>query len=341
MKTLAQNTASSAIFLSLLLAVGLRPMLAADTTTPAEVLAVNLSQGQVEIELRAAPSEVGLDSELIVVLTVSAPATLKIELPDLRDRFQGFSIAEGFPRDPITLPDGRRSREYRWRLVPSAGREYRMAPFAVTVRDTAVVPPEERSFATRAVVFPAAARDTTVAGDVELDQKTFWIAPTRRAIFGGFILLGLAVTLVLALVRLTAWLRHQQRLRRLTPRERAVGELERLLARQLPQKGLFKDFYIELTLVVRRYIERAHGIRAPGQTTEEFLAAARNHPRFPDRVLGSLRLFLESADLVKFAGQESNPQIAEQAVGTARAYIDQDAAEQQRTESSAKGGARP
>ena len=153
-------------------------------------------------------------------------------------------------------------------------------------------------------------------------------------------LVGLVVVLALFVVRLVGYLRHQVRLRRLSPRERAFAELERLLNRRLPEQGLFKDFYIELTQVVRRYIERTHGIRAPEQTTEEFLADAERRPRFTPAVIASLRDFLQSADLVKFAGRDATPEVADGAVRTARAYIEQDAAtvRQAAPETAGKGG---
>jgi DNA-binding MurR/RpiR family transcriptional regulator len=112
----------------------------------------------------------------------------------------------------------------------------------------------------------------------------------------------------------------------MTPSERAFPELSDLIGRGLPEKGLFKDFYIELTHVVRRYIERSHGIRAPEQTTEEFLAAAKSHPRFTPEVIAKLADFLRSADLVKFAGVGSSASVADEAVRTARAYIEHDTA---------------
>jgi hypothetical protein len=309
--------------------------------TPPAMLQENLSWGSVEILLRAEPAEVQPGRDLNVVLTVTAPATQQVELPDLRDRFQGFVVAEGFPRDPVTLPDGRRSREYRWRLVPGVAQaDYRLAPFAVTVREGVSGAAEERSFATRSVRFPAAAPDASVSGGVELDPKPYWIAPTRRAYVSFIVLVGLAVVLTLFVVRLAGYLRHQVRLRRLSPRERAFAELDQLLNRRLLEQGLFKDFYIELTQVVRRYIERTHGIRAPEQTTEEFLAAAERHPRFTPAVIARLRDFLQSADLVKFAGRETDIDVADGAVRTARAYIEQDAAavRQAAPETVGKGG---
>jgi hypothetical protein len=112
---------------------------------------------------------------------------------------------------------------------------------------------------------------------------------------------------------------------RMSPIERAMAELQRLLSRNLPGKGLYKDFYVELTMVVRRYIERTHGIRAPGQTTQEFLAAAAKHPQFSVETVNQLRAFLESADMVKFAGQEATIPMTDEATAKAKTYMTADA----------------
>jgi hypothetical protein len=286
----------------------------------------DLSWGEVDIQLRTEPADVRPDRDLMLTLTVTTPTHLKAILPDLRDRFGGFSSAEDFARDPVVAGDKTR-REYRWRLTPELARDYRLAPFAVEVRDTRRQPPLTSWFATRPVIFPAAPAPTPATGDPEVDAKPIWIRPTPLAILTwvGVTLLAAAVlaALIWGLLRLK---RHVREIR-LSPRERAFAELDRLLHRGLVEKGLYKDFYIELTMVVRRYIERTHGIRAPEQTTEEFLAAATRHPRFTRPVLSSLRTFLESSDLVKFAGQEATPQLAAGAVDTAKGYIVTDATE--------------
>ena len=101
----------------------------------------------------------------------------------------------------------------------------------------------------------------------------------------------------------------------MTPRERALRELEALLARGLPGRDRFKDYYVELTMVVRRYVERRYAIRAPKLTTEEFLSAARGNPAFPGPSVAPLGAFLEAADLVKFAGADATPASASVALG--------------------------
>ena len=68
----------------------------------------------------------------------------------------------------------------------------------------------------------------------------------------------------------------------LTPAELAYLELQRLLESQEAQ-GDVKLFYVELTAIVRRYIERTTGIRAPEQTTQEFLHEISRRSDFPAR----------------------------------------------------------
>ncbi len=98
----------------------------------------DLSQGQVEILLRAEPAMVRMDRDLIVTIHVSAPDGLKVTLPDLRDRFSGFKVAENFAREPVSA-NGVTAFEQRWRLVPDLLRTYRLAPFAVEVREPRAV----------------------------------------------------------------------------------------------------------------------------------------------------------------------------------------------------------
>jgi len=113
----------------------------------------------------------------------------------------------------------------------------------------------------------------------------------------------------------------------MSPRERALEELAELMARDLVGKNMVKEFYLELTMIVRRYIERAHAIRAPEQTTEEFLAAVSSDNRFGQEVINRLRLFLEAADLVKFAAYHPESDAISRATETARSYVVTDAAD--------------
>ena len=129
---------------------------------------------------------------------------------------------------------------------------------------------------------------------------------------------------VLAVVGVVALRRRRRRPvepRRRTPEEIAHAALARLLAEDLPARGLLKEFYARLTGIVRHYVEDTTGIRAPEQTTEEFLRDIRSRAVFPpDR---SLRFadFLESADLVKYAGQLPEQEQIDQAIARAHEFV--------------------
>jgi hypothetical protein len=127
----------------------------------------------------------------------------------------------------------------------------------------------------------------------------------------------------------------------MSPRERALRELSALLAKDLIAHDQPKEFYLELTMIVRRYIERQHAIRAPEQTTEEFLVAVSQDSRFPPPVLMRLRAFLEAADLVKFATHRPAPESAREATGTAKEYIQTDASEPSPIAATPNGPAAP
>ena len=137
-------------------------------------------------------------------------------------------------------------------------------------------------------------------------------------------LIGVTAAGVLAIILIVVLRRRKRRVvapRRLTPEEIAHAALAALLADDLTGRGRIKEFYLRLTGIVRQYIEDTTGIRAPEQTTEEFLRDMRSRDTFsPER---SVRLaeFLEAADMVKYAGQEPQSGQIDEAIARAREFI--------------------
>ena len=97
----------------------------------------------------------------------------------------------------------------------------------------------------------------------------------------------------------------------LSAQEQALRRLAALLESRKYESDV-KGFFVELSDIVRWYVERLTGIRSPELTTEEFLhkIAEPTHRSWggiepqPTRFTGSLETlipFLEAADIVKFA----------------------------------------
>ena len=219
---------------------------------------------------------------------------------DLRNRFRGFRVAEDYDDDTST----------RWRLIPEPGASaYKIAPFAFAGKVHGPVYFENPA--------PLVAEGGAMTAAPRRDLPPL----TPRLAFALLAALLAAAGLVVGCWSAIRYLARRVREHYLSPIERAWAELARLLQAQLPAKGRFKDFYVELTLVVRRYIQRKYGIKAPHLTTQEFLKAAEG---VCDRAATELKDFLESADMVKFAGVAATGDMADAAVKSARKYLEGD-----------------
>ncbi len=324
----------------LIAAGGCRPRPAA-AEAPPPPLVEEASSGPIACRITA-ESAVRLDHDFLLTIRIRAPADTEVRLPNLDSRLEGFVVNGAYDREPVS-EGGCVVREHCFKLTPTLAEEYRLGPLAISYSGRSRQAPGETSappapadvragwFATRPMIFKAAALapDKTDPSIADILGPIHIYPAFKTVMFR----LGLALLAAAALYGL--WLagrriRREVQLRRMSPRERALHELSELIARDLIAKQRLKEFYLEITLIVRRYIERAHAIRAPEQTTEEFLAAAVRDARFSREVVLKLKTFLQTADLVKFAVLRPDAATVERTLQTARAYLETDEQERQR-----------
>jgi hypothetical protein len=94
--------------------------------------------------------------------------------------------------------------------------------------------------------------------------------------------------------------------------EIAFEVLRAIAGEKLVEQGRIKEFYEKLSACLRQYIENRFQLRAPEQTTEEFLEQLKTSDALKPEYKLELRKFLEHCDLVKFARyQPSDEQINE------------------------------
>jgi hypothetical protein len=91
------------------------------------------------------------------------------------------------------------------------------------------------------------------------------------------------------------------------PHVLAFRELESLKKKKLWQKGKIKEYYSELTEIIRRYIELRFEIKAMEETSEEIFEEFRNRKFDKELYFELLRQLLIKADLVKFAKDHPLP----------------------------------
>ncbi len=84
-----------------------------------------------------------------------------------------------------------------------------------------------------------------------------------------------------------------------------------------------KKFSSRLSLALRQYIEASFGLRAPEQTTEEFLKAAQSDHKISESALQSLEAFLKLCDLAKFAQHQLQIDDKNKLWDTAQQFIEE------------------
>jgi hypothetical protein len=278
--------------------------------------------GPVEVTLTADPASVALDRDIMLTIRADAPKNTTVNFPPIADRLKGFIDAGHFDREPI-INGERQSIERVFRLTPTISAEYRIAPMAITCQNS----DGNKSWgATTPITLPLQAlTDQSVGTDISGSLTPIWVRPATSTIALFIAIAFASIALIFLLTKLAKRVQRQVRLMRMSPRERALEELHDLLAQKLIEKHKIKDFYVELTMIVRRYIERQHHIRAPEQTTEEFLQAIRDNPTFGPDIIQRLREFLQAADLVKFAAHQPDQANIDHAVESAKDYVTTDA----------------
>ena len=273
----------------------------------------DLSKNGIALTVTASPDRVDVARDFEVTVKAVVPKGQTLSLPDLRDRFVGFSVAEDFAEEPVVDADGNTTLVSSWRLVPKpCEKVYKLAPFVFA------------DFYTAPVYFDGPAAREPVTGGIEVDPKKDLPPLSWKLVRTCAIALLALAALVAGIWWTIRKILQKVREHRMSPIERAMLELDRLLKKGLPGRGRYKDFYVELTMVVRRYIQRRHDVRAPNLTTDEFLRAAAENPAFTREAIADLKQFLESADMVKFAGVEATPEMADSATGKARDYLTTD-----------------
>ena len=286
---------------------------------------IETSQFGIDLKVESETKVVDPARSVFLTMELRTPHDRTAVMPDLRDRVVGFSLVEDFAEEPRKEKDGSTVQVTNWRLVPEPCADvYKIKPFVVKGSPKIWKAQSDEgkfSFIGGPIYFENPAAREPVTGGMETDPKKDLPPLSWKLV--GWVALGVfcLASLVLVLWLGIRYIARRVKEHRMSPIERAWVELDRLLKKGLPGRGRYKDFYVELTMVVRRYVQRKYGIKAPHLTTEEFLREFKDERR---ETRDELRKFLESADMVKFAGVEATPEMADEATDSAKGYLKSD-----------------
>lgn len=125
--------------------------------------------------------------------------------------------------------------------------------------------------------------------------------PSKFGLILSICLAGLGAFLLFLLIRYLIKRLAEKNKLKLPPHELALRRLKELGDKNLAAAGRIKEFYIELSDIVRRYLEERFTLKAPEMTTEEFLKELRETDLLSREHKRLLKDFLTHCDMVKFA----------------------------------------
>ena len=260
-------------------------------------------------------ANVSLIAEVIPVVTpyhmpveyrviAEGPSTLELQLERLPSTLSGLEIEFlGESIDEFRL--GRYRITQRYLIDPMSTATYQLPPALVQWGDSQSLQIPGVLFKARALTEEERERLSTMAPIIEPDT----LVPERSTIW--MWISGIALLAFLAV--LYYWLRSRRKVPEvikpvLPAWEVALHRLRDLHQRQLPASGRYEQYYVDLSAILRYYVEDRFYVQAPELTTQEFLEIAGKNNILDIDYHDKIANFLKQSDRVKFARHQPSPE---------------------------------
>jgi len=315
-------------YLFLLLVVAQAP--AVPESNAAAPLKSHSERGPVQARLELSPSEPTIGDPLKLVLEVTSEPGVEVIMPEFRDSLDAYRV--------VDFAESERLDENGWTVsaqsytlgAPLSGR-HSVPPFLIEFLDRRpdkkLKPDGEPAYELLTDRLDFKVRSLLpeeITGELapprgELEPLPPPVPPRWPWILGAAMLV-----IVLSPIAWRAWSNYRRRVRMRSAYDIAVGRMESLLARGLPDtEDQVDGFFVELTTITRRYLEDRFVLRAPELTTEEFAELVTGSSILTRPHQSLLQDFLRQADLVKFAHVIPGAGQIQDAADMARRFLDE------------------
>lgn len=299
-----------------------------------ETVTDEVKRGPLAFTVVVSPKEVRLGDPISVELRVHTPENYVIEFPP-DDALGDVQVRRVERPDPRPGAAGGLDWRQTYSAVSFTSGPLEISPLVVKYarRPQADAEPDsiewDNELATGTLTINVRSALTTQDSVQRPRDITGTLLPEWRMTTLHWAMIAAAGIVIAALTMLIVYLVRSRRSRpaaTVLPEVWALRELYTLASTDWIETGRAREYYYELTHIVCRYIELKFDLAAPEMTTEEFLTTlARDRGALPYDA-NRLRTFLEACDIVKYAALRPRAADAEQAMITARAFINATAA---------------
>ncbi len=296
---------------------------------PKDAISKTSDHGPAKTTVTVWPPKPTLGDPIYLRVEIDAPAGVQIDAPfqEAGDQRLGRFKVVGFARDTQHKPDGGAHHEQTYTLEAPTSGKHRVPPLRMEMVDsrgdtgkkagTQEILTEEVPLDIAPVNMDAVGKELRAAvGTLDPDVGgTPWML-ILIAISGGAVLLSASLLLVRGF-------RTRKRIAdKKSAYDEAIAKLRALEQRGAPETEGADAWFVELSAIVRSYLEHRYDIRAPELTTEEFLQVASRAPELTSGHRSQLTLFLERCDRVKFAGYRPDSQESIDTLSAARGFVE-------------------
>jgi hypothetical protein len=260
-------------------------------------------RGPLTVHIRADKSKMTIAETFLLELEAAIEPGFEVHMPKVGEELENFGIVDWDNLGDKLDENNNVVSRYRYRLEPFLSGTFPIPAFTFEFHE--VNNPEEKKYelTTEPIDIEVASllgeqRAELVIADIEdvvqIHKKSgyrwFWVLGLAGIVAAGGFLFYLRRKRITELVRIFK-----------PAHEIAYEHLRALVKKDLIKKGEIKEFYEQISNILRHYIEHRFNLKAPERTTEEFLFELATADILGSADRHDLDDFLRHCDLVKFA----------------------------------------
>ncbi len=288
------------------------------------------SEGPLSVRLEVSSEKAALSDLVTMRMTTKIEPDYDVQTPAVAETLKQFGIYRFDQQSQSVSDDNRTTTVWQYQLEPleTGSCEIDALIFEFSKKESPDDTPG--TLTTEPVVveittaYSADADDFEIADisdvvDVKINLIPLWISLAAAALIAAGVVIGLRLR-----PKRPVEIRRVYR----AAHEIAFEMLQAISRENLVEQGRVKEFYEKLSICLRQYIENRFRLRAPEQTTEEFLEQLKTSDALKLEYKQQLQKFLEHCDLVKFARYQPSHEQINESLTIAEQFVEQTRSEQ-------------
>lgn len=286
-------------------------------------MSLELLAARVTVDMRLDSVSMLIGHQNRCYLEVSAPNDAEVNIPVyLQDTIvKGLMILQRYPMDSIDIDNGRKRMSMEYLITSFDAGVYFIPPVTVEVDGEAY---ESNYLTLKVNTFEVDTASMQMFDIKPVEKAPFVLTDYTQLpamIFGVIGLITLIISLIVTFSKPKEMVVLAAPEILLPPHVVALSALDAIKEEKLWQHGRYKEFYTQLTDVLRAYMSRRFDFPAMEMTTWEILSILKKTPEASELYL-SMQQLLELSDFVKFAKMNPLPEENDRSIRVAYEFVE-------------------